>query len=168
MLVSSPEKVVSLSCRSIRIGSYKVVTDQKVCFTKSGIFFKLPFLTDQNTLIEIKIHHHEVVKFEALLCRRMPLFFIDTTSEACERIRNNLNLNYEHLGLFYDVKSLNETMKRIVMVPEKLPEDRELLKNFYSEVISELNVKRANEMLVKSTPTSESMQNQINLWNNKK
>ena len=158
-MITNNERFVALTCRSIRTGSYKVLTKEKVYFTQNGIILKLPYLTDPNKLITIVIQHREILKFEVLSGRSIPLIFISTTTEACERIRKDLNLTFKDLGLHYDINSLDETMKRIVMLPEKLLDDtKELLKIFYPEVLCELNPKVANEMLAKSTPKSSIMQ----------
>lgn len=98
--------------------------------------------------------------------RSMPLLFISTTPGACERVRKDLNLNFKSSGLYYDLSSAEETMKRITMLPEKMPDDvKNILTNFYSNAICELDSKTANEMLVKSTPKSSIMQAQQALQN---
>ena len=65
------------------------------------------------------------------------------------RVRRDLNLNFKTSGLYFDLSSNDETMKRITMLPEKMPDEvKNMLTQFYGDVISELDNKSANEMLV--------------------
>ena len=113
----------------------------------------IPYLTDPNRLIVIVVPLADILKIEMLSCRSMPLLFISTNQSTCERVRKDLNLNFKSSGLYYDLSSVEETMKRITMLPEKLPDEaKTILSKFYSNTITELDSKTANEMLVKSTP----------------
>ena len=135
-------------------------------FTQKAIFLRIPYLTDPNRLITVVIPSHDIFRIEMLSGRSMPLLFISTSPLTCERVRKDLNLNFKASGLYYDMSSLDETMKRITMLPEKMPDDvKNILTGFYSTVIKELDSKTANEMLVKSTPKSSIMQAQQALQN---
>ena len=82
-------------------------------------------------------------------------------SSTCERVRKDLNLNYKSQGLYYDLTQNDDTMKKITMLPEKMPDEvKNLLTLFYGESITELDNKLANELLVKSTPKTTAMQAQ--------
>ena len=72
----------------------------------------------------------------------------------------DLNLQeYKSKGLYFDSNSTDDTMKKIVILPEMmLPETYELLKTFYGKVLTELDNKKANELLVKSTPREKSLE----------
>ena len=114
---------------------------------------KIPYLTDSDRLIIIVVPLADILKIEMLSFRSMPLLFISTNQSTCERVRKDLNLNFKSSGLYYDLSSAEETMKRITMLPEKLPDEaKTILSKFYSNTITELDSKTANEMLVKSTP----------------
>ena len=94
----------------------------------------------------------------------MPLLFITCTPSTCTRIRRDINLDYKTHGLYFDLSSPDETMRRITMLPERMPDEvKNMLTTFYSNVISELDSKSANEMLVKSTPKTATMSNQQQL-----
>ena len=94
----------------------------------------------------------------------MPLLFISTMPSTCERVRKDLNLNFKSSGLYYDLSAVEESMKRITMLPEKMPDEvKNLLSSFYSTNITELDSKTANEMLVKSTPKTSIMHEQQRL-----
>merc|ERR1719418_126070 len=94
----------------------------------------------------------------------MPLLFISTTPSTCDRVRKDLNLNFKSSGLYFDLSSSDETMKRITMLPEKMPDEvKNMLTNFYGAQISELDNKSANEMLVRSTPKTSAISQQQQL-----
>ena len=78
---------------------------------------------------------------------------------ACFRIRKDLNLEEnQSQALNFDLNCTDETMKKIVILPEMLPpETYQLLKSFYGKILTELDNKKANELLVKSTPNEKSL-----------
>ncbi len=133
-------------------------------FTQKAIYLKIPYLTDPDRLITIVVPLNDILKIEMLSGRSMPLLFISTTPSTCERVRKDLNLNFKSSGLYYDLSSVEESMKRITMLPEKMPDEvKTILSGFYSNTIAELDSKTANEMLVKSTPKTSIMQEQQRL-----
>ena len=97
--------------------------------------------------------------------RSMPLLFISATPSTCERVRKDLNLEkFRSQGLYYDLTCNDDTMKKITMLPEKMPDEtKQLLTVFYGENITELENKTANELLVKSTPKAQALQAQQSL-----
>ena len=106
-------------------------------------------MTDVKKIVTIVIPVNDILKIEMLSGRSMPLLFISTTPSTCDRVRKDLNLNFKSSGLYFDLSSNDETMKRITMLPEKMPDEvKNLLTTFYGELISELDNKSANEMLV--------------------
>ena len=87
--------------------------------------------------------------------RSMPLLFISATPSTCERVRIDLKLHkFRSRGLYYDLTCNDDTMKKITMLPEKMSDFTiQLLKVFYGkDIITELDNKTGNELLVKSTP----------------
>ena len=152
----------SLSCRSIRIGSYKTLHKERVHFTKKAIYMTVPHLTKPKNLITLVIPTKDLLKMEVLFCG-MPLIFISTKKNTCERVRKDLNLNFKSQGLYYDpfIIQNDDTIKKITMLPEKLTDEaKDLLKLFYGKYITELSNKEANELLVNSTPRTSTMQAQ--------
>ena len=96
----------------------------------------MPFLTDVKKIVTIVIPAPDILKIEMLSGRSMPLLFISTTPSTCDRVRRDLNLNFKTSGLFFDLSSNDETMKRITVLPEKMPDEvKNLLTTFYGNVI---------------------------------
>ena len=59
---------------------------------------------------------------------------------------------YKYQGLNFDLNSTDDTMKKIVILPEMLPpETLEFLKMYYG-MVELVDGKKGNELLVKSTP----------------
>ena len=59
---------------------------------------------------------------------------------------------YKYRGLNFDLNSTDDTMKKIVILPEMLPpETLEFLKMYYG-MVELVDDKKGNELLVKSTP----------------
>ena len=69
----------SLTCRSIRIGSYKTLAKEKVHFTQKAIYIRVPYLTDPKRMITLVIPATDILRIEMLSGRSMPLIFISTT-----------------------------------------------------------------------------------------
>lgn len=161
---NSSQQFTTLTCRSIRVGSYKILTKERVFFTEKAIYLKVPFLTDVKKIVTIVIPVNDILRIEMLSGRSMPLLFISTTPSTCDRVRKDLNLNFKSSGLYFDLSSSDETMKRITMLPEKMPDEvKNMLTNFYGAQISELDNKSANEMLVRSTPKTSAISQQQQL-----
>lgn len=120
-------------------------------------------------MITIVIPSTSILNIEMLSGKSMPLLFITASPTTCTRVRQDLNLNFKNSGLYFDLTSPDETMKRITMLPEKMPDDvKTLLTSFYTNLISELDNKTANEMLVKSTPKTSAISFQQSLQKEKK
>jgi hypothetical protein len=131
---------------------------------KNHVLFQVPFLTDIKRIITVPIATSDILGIEMLAGRSMPLIFLSLSPSTCERIRKDLNMMNKQTGLYFDLSSPDDTMKRITMLPEKMTDDvKSLLTQFYGNLITELDSKTANEMLVKSTPKTSAMQQQAAL-----
>ena len=94
-------------------------------------------MTDAKKIVTIVIPVPDILKIEMLSGRSMPLLFISTMPSTCDRVRRDLNLNFKTSGLYFDLSSNDETMKRITMLPEKMsPEVKNLLTVFYGDIIT--------------------------------
>ena len=107
----------------------------------------------------------DLLRIEMLPGRSMALLIISNTPSTCELVRKDLNLEkFRSQGLYYDLTCNDDTMKKITMLPEKMPDEtKQLLTVFYGENITELDNKTANELLVKSTPKAQALQAQQSL-----
>ena len=116
---------------------------------------KIPHLTYPDRLVQIKIPLADISKIDIVenCGSSSSIIFISCNSSSCASVRKDLNLNFEASGLYYDISSEDETMKRITILPDKMSDQvKNLLLSFYSNKISEMPSKLANKLLVERTP----------------
>ena len=124
-------------------------------FTQDAICMKIPHLTYPDRLVQIKIPFADISKIDIVenCGSSSSIIFISCNSSSCASVRKDLNLNFEASGLYYDISSEDETMKRITILPDKMSDQvKNLLLSFYSNKISEMPSKLANKLLVERTP----------------
>jgi len=149
---SHPGQWCQLSCRSIRIGNYKVLPKEKITITAAGVLIKVPAIINTNEVVSINIPMSDVLKVLAHFGKSMPLLFLYISPAACNRARKTLKMTNSQ-SFFLDVQSNDETQKRITILPEKLTEDNKaILKQHFGSNVQELESKDANEILVRSSP----------------
>ncbi|CAL4089886.1 unnamed protein product, partial [Meganyctiphanes norvegica] len=152
-----------LKCRSLRIGSYKVLMPtMKVMFVSEGIRITVPPITeaDEKELVTIDIPIKKIVKILGHFGRCLPVFFVYVKPSMGSIVRNALNMN-DQSGLYFDPSSLDESQKRITILPDKFNEtSRSVFKDLFKYQVSgssrfildEIDQKEANEILVRSSP----------------
>ena len=116
---------------------------------------KIPHLTYPDRLVQIKIPLANISMIDIVenCGSSSSIIFISCNSSSCTTVRKDLNLNFEASGLYYDISSEDETMKRITILPDKMSDQvKNLLLSFYSNKISEMPSKLANKLLVERTP----------------
>jgi len=160
-----------LACHSVRVGSYKVCSSANmqlqggdfgstyleksvyVVITQKGVQINVPQIMDDEKLVAILIPMADIVQVLAHFGMSMPVLFIDICPDACEKVRNNLNMK-DNQPFFFDVTSEAETLKRITILPEKLTNTRKykIRKNFGAK-FRYITFMEANEILVSCTPS---------------
>jgi sentrin-specific protease 7 len=147
-----PMNCFSLPCRSVRIGNYKVLPKEKIILSPHGIQIKVPGIINTDDVITITILKADLIKVQAHFGKQMPLLFLYVKESACARARKVLKMSSAQ-SFFLDVNSLDETQKRITILPEKLTdENKTTLKANYGDTVQDLEAKDANEILVRSSP----------------
>uniref|UniRef100_A0A1B6JN05 Ubiquitin-like protease family profile domain-containing protein n=1 Tax=Homalodisca liturata TaxID=320908 RepID=A0A1B6JN05_9HEMI len=152
---ASADEKTFLQCRTVRIGSYKVVPKDKVLITPHGLKVTVPVLNSDQS-VELKILYNEIIKVLIHFGRQMPVLFFYTRPAAAAKIRKALKMDDKN-GFYYDSMSSNETHRRITFLPDKIDEDcKQTLKTIFSNpennVFAELSGKEANDILVKASP----------------
>ena len=71
---NSLSQFTHLTCRSIRIGSYKILTKEKVYFTQKAIYLKVPCLTDVKKVYTLIIQSGDILRIE-MLSGKFDFFF---------------------------------------------------------------------------------------------
>jgi len=140
-----------LSCRSIRIGNYKVLPKEKITITAKGVQIKVPPIINRNDVMTVNIPMSDVLKVLAHIGKTSwPLLFLHISPAACNRVRKTLRMTNSQ-SFFLDVQSNDETQTRITIIPERLTEgNKAVLKANFGNKVQELEAKDANEILVRS------------------
>ena len=142
----------SLPCRSIRIGSYKVLPKERISVTEKGVQIRVPGIVNPSEVVVISIPMKDILKVLAHFGKSMPLLFLYVTPSACQKARKLLKMTNSQ-SFYFDVQSQDDTQKRITILPEKLTEENKMiLKQHFSGKVQELESKDANEILVRSSP----------------
>ena len=142
----------ALTCRSIRIGDYKVHPKDKIIVTEKGVQIKVPSITNPDEVITLNIVMKDVLKVLIHFGKQMPLLFLYISPSACQKTRKLLKMTNSQ-SFYLDVQSTDETQKRITILPDKMNDEHKVtLKQHFSAIIQELESKDANEILVRSSP----------------
>lgn len=152
-----------LKCRSVRIGSFKIIPTTDVVISPEGIFIET--LTVQgNNNVHVHICPKDLVQVMCHFSRTLPILFLYTTPGHSGSLRNKLKMSTKS-GPCYDPCSGDESKKRITLLPERLTDDqRILLTNVFSdmktkvehrEIMMEIDSEAANAILVRSTPMEQ-------------
>jgi len=143
-----------LSCRSIRIGNYKVLPKEKITITAKGVQIKVPPIINRNDIMTVNIPMSDVLKVLAHIGKSMPLLFLHISPAACNSVRKTLRMTNSQ-SFFLDVQSNDETQTRITIIPERLTENNKaVLKANFGNKVQELKAMDANEILVRSSVPS--------------
>ena len=154
---SQPRQECSLTCRSIRVGNYKVLPKEKIRITEEGVQFKVPVTDNNLEVITLNIEMKDVLKVLVHFSKSMALLFLDVSPSACKKTRKLLKMTSSE-RYYLDVQSKDETQKRVTVLLEELTGDKKaiLKKYFGSNIIHELESERdANEILLRSSPKDQ-------------
>ncbi|CAH0728716.1 unnamed protein product, partial [Brenthis ino] len=141
-----------LNCRTIRIGSYRYTPKEKVHISVKGIKIVAPSLKNESKDVAIQIQFKEIVKILVHFGKGLPVIFLYTMNKCGIFIRKALDM-VEESGLYYNPTSDEDPYKRITLLPEVITDEtKAALKTLFHKAIDELNVKEANEILVRTCP----------------
>ena len=165
----------TIACRTIRIGSYKVIPTERVLLAPQGIRITIPHKdTSEKESAVINIPRKSILKMLAQLGKNVPALFIYLRPSICVNIRRILKMSDKNDESFYfDSSSTDDSQKRIILMLEKINDEiRAMIKSLYgsngkntsqdsvksisglqnSSFLEELNSKEANEILVRLSP----------------
>ncbi|XP_076053442.1 uncharacterized protein LOC143032481 isoform X3 [Oratosquilla oratoria] len=158
----------SFPCRSIRVGSYKVMPNDRVLFVPQGIRLVIPPFDQGEDNVVLNIPIKSIIKILVNFGRSLPVFFLYIKPSTAANVRRLLKMTNE-AGYYYDPCSQDETHKRITILPERMTEDtKSIVKQLYGGaarelvhgpppgskcILEELDLREANEILVRSSPS---------------
>ncbi|XP_015255929.1 PREDICTED: sentrin-specific protease 6 [Cyprinodon variegatus] len=105
---------IILDCRSIRIGTMRLMVKEPVIVSPSHwVFCSLLFL-----LGSMCLQTAELISCEWCRVRKLPVLFFQTTVDECLRLRSQLNMSQELGGQWYDCSADQVDEKYIVLIFE--------------------------------------------------
>lgn len=151
------------SCRSIRIGSYKVATGTHwVTVSARGFEFAIrpPSAAEEGSSspaeVGVQLGNTDVVQVLGHLARNMGVLFVTTTRECSSRVRAKLGMASRKMPCYFDPQGTEECQKRITFLPEPpFSEDQKgfLRTVFPGLLLHEIKQTQANEILIRSSPS---------------
>jgi len=148
-------KQLSLSCKSLRVGSYEFHPMYKVVFSGENIRLMVPSVKEQDKLVTIIIGHNDIIRMMANFDEKHSLVFLHLKADACKNIREALKMKKKKHH-FLDVKSSKECQKRICLVPNFMAAKcAGLLRSYFGNLLQEIDAGMAREIYALSKPALE-------------
>lgn len=142
----------TLSCRTVRIGSYKYLPPEKIIISQHGVGLSVPFLGNNKKTIKLNIELQDIDRVLIHFGRNLPVIFLITSPSSAEQIRELLGMQHQE-NPYYDPLSRDLTHKRITLLPESISEDAQtFLKELFQLKLEQLSMTEANEILVRASP----------------
>ena len=151
------EQQLSLSCKSLRIGSYEFCPQYKVLITGGNLRLIVPSIKEQGKLVTIFIENKDIIRMMANFDEKKSLIFLHLKVDACKSIREALKMKKKK-HYFLDVKSSKECQKRICLVPNFLAADSVDIfrSSTFGNLLQEIDEKMASEIYDLSKPILDS------------
>lgn len=119
------------------------------------VLMKVPHPGRDDSIQTVKIHTQDVVKVLASFHKSLPVFFYYLNPSVAKTIRDQLDMVPEGDYYYDPLSSKEEAFRRVTLLPEDVSEaDIKALREIYAMpgVLDELNVKEANDILIKTCP----------------
>lgn len=117
---------------------------------------KIPHPTFEKQMKVIKIETGAIVKVLASFNTALPVFFYYLNPLQAKIIRETLGMTEDGDYYFDPLSTDEESHRRITLLPDDLAEDdRDIFQIIYGgppSILDELNVKEANDILIKTCP----------------
>lgn len=149
--------ITTLSCRTIRIGSYKCFPSGEVILKSQELVLRVPVPSDPNTVKKLVIEKKNVVKVLVNFNKSLPVVFYYVDETVGEYIRDELGM-VEGGDRYFDPLSSEESFKRITLLLDIVPEaTKGIMRTIYdfnkpNKIIDELTSYEANDILLKTCP----------------
>jgi transcriptional regulator CtsR len=164
--------ITSFHCQTIRIGSFKFDSKEKVRFvivmktinkvqnfvvqqvviTNRGIRIVAPEVTSKH-LILLDIQHSEIVKVVVHFSKQLNVIFLFTTP-SCSRYIAEQSRMTESSDKSVPSGSPFLSPKIVLMAKSITEKTRSMIQKIYGRVLDEISYKEANEMIQRSTDAS--------------
>lgn len=148
----------AVPCRSVRMGSYKFCPVGRALFSSEGVMLEAPVLdsskvqSPDSQLISVVILAEQLLQVEVHFNRQLPVIFLYVTPAVSRKF--SLKLGLHKNGPFWDSASLDESHKRLTLLPCSLDDSaKNAIKQAFVPrgVFHEINIAQANRLLLMSS-----------------
>lgn len=156
----------SITCRTIRIGTYRYEPREKVFISSKGIKIVAPNTRNASDLVVLNIQMHEIVKIIAHFSNNLSVIFIYTLPTCGSYIRESLEMKPKSSdNPYYNPTDRCEPYKRIVLQMETITEEaKSVIKTiFTTTVLEEIQLNEASELLLRSCSKDKIIKNDTNV-----
>lgn len=117
---------------------------------------KVPHPSHENDIKTIRVDQSEIVKVLASFNKSLPVFFYYLNPALAKVVREELEMTPEG-DFYYDPLSMKEeAYRRVTLLPDDITDDDKmnftLIYGSTPGILDELNVKEANDILIKTCP----------------
>ncbi|XP_067239647.1 sentrin-specific protease 6 isoform X1 [Chanodichthys erythropterus] len=125
---------IILECRSVRIGTLRRMVTKPVVFTVDYIQLDTEG-PEVDVLETVYLKSSELTRCEWCNVRKLPVLFLQTTDEECQRLQAQLQMSQDNGGIWYDCNGNNDE-KYIVLIFESGPNMQEqvFLEDIFAEI----------------------------------
>lgn len=142
----------TLSCRTVRIGSYKYFPTDPVIISENGLRLNVPSLEDKQKIVKVGIRFRDIIRVMVHFGRLLPVLFFITSPKTAAKVRELLGMESSEKP-YYDPTSRDAAHKRITLLPETITDDgKQILREIFESKLEELSMSEANEILVRASP----------------
>ncbi|KTF92303.1 hypothetical protein cypCar_00024464 [Cyprinus carpio] len=125
---------IILDCRSVRIGTLRRMVTKPVVFSVENIRLETEG-PDVNVLESVYLQSSELTRCEWCTVKKLPVLFLQTTDEECQRLQAQLQMSPDDGGIWYDCSGNNDE-KFIVLIFESGPslQEQMILEDILAEI----------------------------------
>ncbi|XP_059369297.1 sentrin-specific protease 6-like isoform X2 [Carassius carassius] len=138
---------IILGCRSVRIGTLRRMVTKPVVFTVENIQLETEG-ADVSMLESVFLRSSELTRCEWCTVKKLPVLFLQTTDEECQRLQTQLQMCQDEGGVWYDCSGNNDE-KYIVLIFESGPSLQEqiILEDILAEISRNNNLSDFPKMI---------------------
>ncbi|XP_056631057.1 uncharacterized protein LOC130441410 isoform X1 [Diorhabda sublineata] len=145
-----------LKCRTVRIGTYRCTPSDEIVIDSLGVTMKVPHPNKEKGVCTITLNNLDVVKVLASFNSSLPVIFYYINTALAAKVRMELDMTSDSEYYLDPLTLEEEAQRRITLLPddnlEEQKETFELIYSFPVNILEELNIKEANDILIKTCP----------------
>jgi len=140
---------VSVTCRSVWVGTYKTTPKDRILFSPEGIVIEVPAvitkeISPSEETVKLVLSNRDIVSLEACLSNSQPVIFLYLSPLSTRDVRRLLRMRKGVSGVWFKARSNNETHKRLILFPDGMTDQTKSeiqqvfsVMSFYKKISSE-------------------------------